>query len=109
MSISPKHTRHIASYFLGVYLMVLGVLAVHPWHGEEIHHDEHVCPEATHYHKTPEVCQLCDITLAPANYCTPYTIEQVYPAEWTVLYLSLQTNTLTTDYYHCLLRGPPSA
>lgn len=109
MSTSPKYIHHRASWLLGIYLMVLGLLAVHPWHGEEIHHSDHVCVEETHYHAVPDVCELCDVVFTPVDYSDIYTLERVYAQEHTVLYEPLTTNTFTTDHYRCLLRGPPSA
>lgn len=89
--------------------MILGLLAVHPWHGEEIHHSDHVCVETTHYHQTQDVCQLCYVIFTSTDYSDTYILEHVYAEEHTLLYEPLTTNTFTTEHYRYLLRGPPSA
>lgn len=105
----PKHIRYSTISLLGIYMMILGLLAIHPWHEDEAHHSDHICVEARHYHKAPEVCELCDITLTPAYHSGCYRIEQVYPIEWVIPYLRLSANTFSSNDYSYLLRGPPYA
>lgn len=103
-----KPIQRCTQVFLGIYLLILGFLAVHPFVGEELHHHEHVCEADTHYHKDEVDCPVCLFAFSLAEYSEPYNLDTPIARELTIYYARLAVVPTTSTPYHPLQRGPPT-
>lgn len=97
-----------AQWLLTVYVMLLGLLLLHPLMGEELHgHSDHVCPTETHYHQAEVDCQICHFSFTSADSIEPYTLDLPHREVVIQLYTALNADIITNTLVYHHLRGPP--
>lgn len=99
--------RGCASWTLGVYIVILGLLLIHPFVDSEGHHTDHVCQDDTHYHEATAECKLCSFTFPSSERYESCTIEEVIPSVFWLVYADLTTKPYGVRLLDYHQRGPP--